>query len=93
MVQWRHLIPAPVNRTSVSDWLYKRSRIKRRKRLATHINDPRNCVSKLRLSVAYSRIHARLKLAAIECAVVYVIPGLPARLEQELNTGTVDMES
>ena len=47
-VQYRHLIPAPVDRTSASGWLYKRSRMACQKYQPTTSMTHVTCKPKLR---------------------------------------------
>ena len=88
-VQYRNLIPAPVDRTAVSAWLYNYPWI------ACNKNKPNISMthvafeSELR-SVARSSMHPSPgNWVSIGC----ILPALPTHLVQELNVGTVVLHS
>ena len=70
-IQYRHLIPAPVDRTSAYAWFYKHPWITFQNIFAKHINDPHSLWIKLRLVVRSSMQLCPGKLVAIGHAVVY----------------------
>ena len=80
-LQYRHLIPSTVDRTSASTWLYKHPWITCRKNKPSTSMTHVACESKLR--------HPCTGNWAIKRAVVYYA-GLPTHLAQELNSGTVE---
>ena len=87
-LQYRHLIPATVDRTSASAWLYKHQWIECQK------NKP----STSKANVALNQIHVQLlghlrfhaqKTGWRSGVRSCIMSGLPTHLVQELNVGTV----
>ena len=90
-MQYRNLIPAPVNRASAGGWLYKHQWISCQKNKPSTSMTHATYKSKLR-SVMGSFMHPWLeKWVAIGFVVVYYT-GMPTHLVQELNVGTVVVE-
>ena len=87
-LQYKHLIPSPVDRTSASAWLYKHLWI---------------TYQKHKPSTTMTHVASELKLRSIERLFMHpcqetgwqfgvwscIMPGLPRYLVQELNAGTV----
>ena len=71
MVQYRHLIPAPVDRTFASDWLYYHAWIPCQKNKPSTAMTQVACESKLRSVVRSSMHPCPENLIAIGRAVVY----------------------
>ena len=91
IVQYRHLIPAPVNQTSASAWWCKHPWITCQKNKPSTSMTHVACKSKLRSVVrsGHPCIHAQetgCQLGVQSC----IMPGLPMHFVQELNVGTVE---
>ena len=84
-LQYRHLIPAPVYRTSASACFYKHPWITCQKK-AKHINGP--CSLCIKATFSWEVIHA--SMPGWQPGVrLCIMPWLPAHLVQELNVSTV----
>ena len=87
-IQYRHLIPAAVDRRSASAWSYKHPRISYKydnlNISMTHVD----CKSKVRL-VIRSFLHPYPKSGWHSGMRSCIMPGLPTDSVQELNIGTV----
>ena len=79
VIQYIHLIPAPVDRMSVNAWLYK----------AKHINDPR-CLRIEYTVKCYEVIHASMprRPGGNRSCGRELCPRCPRHLVQELHVGT-----
>ena len=87
-VQYRHLIPEPVDRTSASDWLYNHTHGEHvKKKLNTSMTHVA-CKSEYVQLWLHPCIHA-CKLGVNRAGGCVFMPGLLTHLVQELNVGTV----
>ena len=88
-LQCRYLIPAPVNRMSVSAWLYKNTMDSMSKIKAKHINDLHRL--QIKASFSYEVSHAFMSMKTWWSTGLWScnMPGLPTHLVQELNVSTV----
>ena len=90
LLEYRHLIPAPVDRTSGSDWLYKQPWLTCQENKPSTSMAHIACTSKLRSAKV---IHASMprknwwKSDVRSC----ILPGLPTHLVQELNDRSVEL--
>ena len=57
-LEYRHLIPAPIDRTSASAWFYKHTWMTCQKKQAKHANDPRS--SQVKATFSCEVIHASM---------------------------------
>ena len=88
-VNYRHLIPAPVDRTFASDWLYYPPWITCQQNKLSSSMTHVACQSKLRLVVRSSLHPCPENLVAKGRAVVYYAWAALTHIVQELNVGTI----
>ena len=87
-LQYRHLIPAPVDRMSVSAWLYKHPWISCQRISQTHWWRTKLVNQSYVQLWGHPGIHTQ-KTGWQSGMRSCIMPGLPANLVQELNVGTV----
>ena len=88
ILQYRHLIPAPVDRTSASAWLYKHQWMECQK------NKPSTSKANVALNQIHVQLRGHLRFHAQKTGWrsgerSCIMPGLPTHLVQELNVGIV----
>ena len=90
-IQYRHVIPAPLPRTSASDWLYKLLWMACQTQKVKHINDPTKLANQRYVQLwgpPYIHTQESGWRSDVQSCIT---PGLPTHLVQELNAGTVDL--